>query len=65
MKAVSGAGTPAPTISSTAAGGTGVLSGALGAAGSATLTYGASFPIDETTATGAYTGSLQVTVNYQ
>lgn len=62
VKAVSGSGA---TISTTAAGGTGVLGGSLGAAGSATLTYGASFPIDETTATGAYTGSLQVTVNYQ
>jgi hypothetical protein len=53
------------TISTTAAGGTGVLSNALGAPGAATLTYGASFPVTSTTATGAYTGSLIATVNYQ
>lgn len=48
-----------------AAGGTGKLSGTLGGAGTATLTYGGSFPITPTTATGTHTGTLQVTVNYQ
>jgi spore coat protein U-like protein len=43
----------------------GTLSGALGAAGSGELLYGASFPITSATATGAYTGTLEVTVNYQ
>jgi len=62
VKAVSGSGA---TISTTGPGGTGVLGSTLGNAGAATLTYGASFTIDETTATGAYTGSLVVTVNYQ
>jgi hypothetical protein len=54
------------TISQTTSGGTGTLSGALGdtADGALTLSYGASFPITPTTATGAYTGSLVVTVNY-
>jgi hypothetical protein len=48
------------------AGNVGTLSGALGdtASGTAELLYGASFPITPTTATGAYTGSLQVTVDY-
>jgi hypothetical protein len=48
------------------AGAVGTLSGNLGEAtsGTAELVYGASFPITATTATGAYTGSLVVTVNY-
>jgi spore coat protein U-like protein len=43
----------------------GTLSGDLGSAGSGELLYGASFPITSATATGAYTGTLEVTVNYQ
>jgi hypothetical protein len=49
----------------TLAGNVGTLGGTLGSAGAGELLYGASFPITSTTATGAYTGTLAVTVNYQ
>jgi spore coat protein U-like protein len=42
----------------------GTLSGSLGSSGTMDLVYAASFPITATTATGAYSGTLQVTVNY-
>ena len=40
------------------------LSGALGAAGSATLNLGGSFNLPSTQASGAYTGTFNVTVAY-
>lgn len=52
------------SVSTGVAGGTGTLDGSLGGAGVAVIKYGASFPITATTTTGAYTGSLTVTVDY-
>jgi hypothetical protein len=43
---------------------TGSLSGSFGAAGTGTFTVGGSFPLSDTTASGAYSGSLVVTVDY-
>jgi hypothetical protein len=57
--------TKAPGESGTLVGNVGTLGGDLGSAGAGELLYGASFPITATTATGAYSGTLQVTVNYQ
>jgi hypothetical protein len=42
----------------------GTLSGSLGAAGSATFGVGGSFGVASSTATGAYTGTFNVTVQY-
>lgn len=46
-------------------GSTVTLSGALAAAGSATLNVGGSFSLPDTQASGAYTGNFTVTVTYQ
>jgi spore coat protein U-like protein len=58
----SGANTLAVTPILSAA--TGLLSGAFGAAGTGAFTVGGSFPVTNTTASGAYTGSLAVTIAY-
>lgn len=50
------------TLAGTATSGT--LSGSLGSAGAASFGVGGSFPVASTTATGAYTGSFDVTVAY-
>ena len=57
-----GAETLAVTLTSTATSGT--LSGALGSAGSLAFGVGGSIPLANNTATGAYTGTFQVTVQY-
>ncbi len=57
-----GAETLAVTLTSTAT--TGTLSGALGSSGTLAFGVGGSIPIANTTATGAYTGTFQVTVQY-
>jgi hypothetical protein len=58
----SGANNLVVTLSTAAA--TGTLSGTLGSAGTATVNVGGSFPIANTTASGNYTGSFNVTVAY-
>jgi len=49
-----------PILSSAA----GALSGAFGSAGTGTFTVGGSFPVADTTVSGAYAGNLVVTVAY-
>lgn len=58
----SGANNLVVTLTGDAA--TGTLSGALGSAGTATVNVGGAFPITNTTASGNYTGSFNVTVAY-
>ena len=43
---------------------TGAMSGAFGSAGTGTFTVGGSFPVADTTVSGAYAGNLVVTVAY-
>ena len=43
---------------------TGTLSGAFGAAGTGTFSVGGSFPVADTTVSGAYSGNLVVTIAY-
>ena len=62
MTRTGGAETLTVTLTSTAASGT--LSNALGSAGTNTFGVGGSIVITETTASGAYTGSFNVTVAY-
>ena len=62
MTRVGGSETLAVTLTSTATSGT--LSGALGSAGTLAFGVGGSIPLANTTATGAYTGTFQVTVQY-
>ena len=45
--------------------GSGTLSGALGAPGSATFGVGGTFNLNSSTASGAYTGNIVVTASYQ
>jgi hypothetical protein len=52
------------TVTLTASGATGTLSGTLGTAGTATFQVGGAFPIANTTASGNYTGSFNATVAY-
>jgi hypothetical protein len=58
----SGANSLTVTLTTSAA--TGTLSGALGAAGTATFGVGGSFPIATTTVSGSYTGTFTTTVTY-
>ena len=62
MTRVSGSETLAVTLTATGASGT--LSGSAGSAGSATFGVGGAFPLDNTTVTGAYTGTFNTTVAY-
>ena len=62
MTRAGGAETLTVTLAATAASGT--LSGSLGSAGSASFGVGGSVPLSSSTATGAYTGTFDVTVAY-
>jgi hypothetical protein len=62
MTRAGGSETVAVTLISTATAGT--LNGALGSAGSANFGVGGSFAVSNTTATGSYTGTFDVTVAY-
>ena len=52
------------TVTLTATATSGTLSGTIGSAGASSFGVGGSFPVASTTATGAYTGSFDVTVAY-
>lgn len=62
MTRTGGSETITVTLSASSAGGT--LSGALGAAGSASFGVGGSLPVANTTASGAYAGTFNVVVAY-
>ena len=62
MTRVGGSETLAVTLTPTAT--TGTLSNALGSSGSLAFGVGGSIPLASTTATGAYTGTFLVTVQY-